>query len=264
MKRLMIAIFTIALICSSLSLANAVTITDTYHKTVDFTNNGDVSVRSTNGKIEVTSWNRSDVEINAEIKVKAGSHRKAEKLLERVEMIVERSGDQLRIDADYPKKSNTGFLDWIFGDNANVTINYTIKVPEETNLNLKSVNGRVMVEDVNGNAELSTVNGGIDAEALKGSVDAHTVNGAVKIKVKSLDRRDNIMLKTTNGSVKLGLPENVSADVEASTVNGSIRTDFPLTIQGKYARHHLDGEINGGGGKIKLSTVNGSINILEY
>jgi len=242
----------------------ATTITKDFEKTIDFKPEGDVHVKSVNGSIELTSWNQNTVEIRAEIKVKAGSRREAERLMERVDIHIDHSSHGIRVEADYPRRSDgSGLLDWIFGDHASVTINYWIKVPKKTNINLKSTNGRIIAENVEGTAELASTNGSIEADALKGSVDAHTTNGSIRTELIQFSDSDRIYLKTTNGSIKLTLPSETNADVQASTVNGSISTDFPLTVKGKFIKRSLKGEINGGGGKITLSTVNGSIRLFE-
>ena len=44
------------------------------------------------------------------------------------------------------------------------------------------------------------------------------------------------------------MPEGLSADVKASTVNGDIQTDFPLTVTGKIARRKLEGTIGAAAG----------------
>ncbi len=49
----------------------------------------------------------------------------------------------------------------------------------------------------------------------------------------------------------------------ARTTNGSVRTDFPITVQGTLRKNRLDGEINGGGAALELRTTNGSIRIEE-
>ena len=70
-----------------------------------------------------------------------------------------------------------------------------------------------------------------------------------------------IKLKSVNGSVELGLPGSPNADVKASTVNGGIKSDFPLTVQGSFVGHNLSGTLGSGGTRIELSNVNGSIHI---
>jgi len=239
--------------------------TKDFSKNIDFRSNGDIRVKTVNGKIDITSWDRESVKIEAEIKVKARNRRDAERILDKVKIIIDKSSGRLVIEADYPKKrGDDSFWDGLFGSNRqHPVINYTIKVPKESNLDLRSTNGHISVSDVSGDNSLSTTNGGIDADDMAGSLDIHSTNGSVTAVVTKFGNRDNIRLKTTNGGVKLRLPSDVSADVSASTVNGSIRTDFPLTIQGKIMKRKIKGEINGGGGEIDISTVNGSVKIYE-
>ena len=44
-------------------------------------------------------------------------------------------------------------------------------------------------------------------------------------------------------------------------MNGSISTDFPLTVQGRINRRQLNATIGSGGRELELETVNGSIDI---
>ncbi len=264
MYRKTIAFFILFFISIPVFSLSKTTYTREFKKIINFKPNGNVEVKTTNGKIEVTSWNRNAVEVFAEIKVKASNRREAERILDKVEILIDRSSDRLAIEPDYPKRDrDDSFLDWIFDSKSKPVVNFTIRVPEETNLNLRSTNGHVSASDIEGEAVLKTTNGGIEAEHLRGSVAANTANGSISVYLTQFSRQDQIDLNTTNGSIKLYLPSEVRADVKASTVNGSIRTDFPLTIQGKISRKRLNGEINGGGGLIELSTVNGSVSIYE-
>jgi DUF4097 and DUF4098 domain-containing protein YvlB len=54
-----------------------------------------------------------------------------------------------------------------------------------------------------------------------------------------------------------------SGEFEASTINGSIRTDFPLEISGKFGHHQIRGRLGEGKETFDISTVNGSVKILE-
>lgn len=264
MYRKTIALF-ILFVISIIAASHSSTIyTREFKKLIDFKPNGSVAVKTTNGKIELTSWDKNSVEIFAEIKVKASSRSEAERILDKVEILIDQSSDRLSIEPDYPKRnSGDGFWDWVFRSESKPVVNFTIKVPKQTDLNLKSTNGHLSVDDIEGEAVLKTTNGGIEAEYLKGSVAANTTNGSISISLAQFSRDDRLDFNTTNGSIKLYLPSEVKADVRASTVNGSIRTDFPLTIQGKISRKRLNGAINGGGGTIELSTVNGSVSIYE-
>jgi DUF4097 and DUF4098 domain-containing protein YvlB len=59
----------------------------------------------------------------------------------------------------------------------------------------------------------------------------------------------------------VSMPEGLSATVRASTVNGDISTDFPLTVTGKIARRKLEGTVGSGGRLLEMKTVNGGIEL---
>ena len=49
----------------------------------------------------------------------------------------------------------------------------------------------------------------------------------------------------------------------AETVHGSITSDFPVTLRGKFGPKEISGKIGKGGHELRLATVNGSIRLLE-
>ncbi|MCU0642763.1 MAG: DUF4097 family beta strand repeat-containing protein [bacterium] len=258
---LIVAIF-FSLIVTGVLVAD--THTREFKKVLDFQSNGMIEVKTTNGNIEITSWDKNAVEIRAEIKVKANSRREAEQLLDKVEILIDKNGDRIAIEPDYPRKQGgDGFIDWIFGSGSSVVVNFTIRVPKESDLNLRSTNGRVFVSEVNGELTMKTTNGGIEAEGIQGSATGSTTNGSIALQANQFQNDDSIALHTTNGSIRLTLSSSIKANIKASTVNGSIRTDFPVTVSGRINRKSLSGSINGGGGSIELETVNGSITIDE-
>jgi len=258
----------IVILCIALTLfsitAFANTQTKEYKKTIDFRSFGDIYVKSINGNIEVESWDKDKVDIYAEIVVKDRSRADALKLLDMIKIDVKVDKNSIRIIPDYPqKKGGSDLWDWIFGSNNPPVINFKIKVPGNTNPELESMNGNILVEKINGNTRVGTVNGGINIDKLSGSVDAHTTNGSIKATFNIFDKQNDIQLRTINGSIRIKLPDEVQAFVKASTVNGNIKTDFPLTVKGKILKKNVRGLINGGGGNIGLSTVNGSVNIFK-
>ena len=260
-KSIMISL--VLLFISPLSLI-AQTATDEFHKTISFKSGGKISVKNINGYIIAESWDKDQVKIAAEIRVKTewGGSVDAEEIIKEVEIEIDESGDRLRIEADYPKKKH-GVSDWNFNNDERYTVivDYSIKIPVETDLNLDSVNGAVKAENLEGEISLKTVNGSVNVSDINGSIEANTVNGAIKARSTHLDKSDDIHLSSVNGSVRLSLPSDLAADIHASTLNGGISTDFPVTVTGKFTGKKIDGKVNGGGSSIDLSTVNGGISI---
>ena len=264
MKRKRLQLLALVFIVGNLGLLQGSTQTKEFKKSFGFRPGGEVAVKNVNGNIHVRSWDVDSVEVFAEIEVKAGSRRDAEEFMKRVKIVTDLRRGRLSVEPDYPKsRGGGGFLDWIFGRKPQVKVEFWVRVPGKTDLQLKSVNGNVKVRDVAGRAEFGTTNGSIEAEGMEGAVDAHSVNGGIRVELREVDRHEEMSFHTTNGSIKIYLPSDVEADIEASSVNGGISTDFPLEVRGKFNRKRIRGRINGGGGLIDLHTVNGSIRLYE-
>jgi DUF4097 and DUF4098 domain-containing protein YvlB len=104
------------------------------------------------------------------------------------------------------------------------------------------------------------VNGSVEVREAAGAVEASAVNGSVKASLARVDPDGRSRLHTTNGSVRLVLPSDASAELEASTVNGRVACDFDLNGARK-SRRKLEGTIGAGGARFDLGAVNGSVSI---
>lgn len=218
-------------------------------KTFDIKSGGSITVENTNGSITAEGWDQDKVEVVA-IKTAHGyDNRDAEENLNRLEVVFDTSGNNLRIETRYPHRMG-------FGGG----VQYTLRVPRKIGLDLRSTNGHVEAGDVEGQIRLGTTNGSIKAENIGGSLRGSTTNGKITATFTRY-AGDGIRLSTTNGSVQLSLPDDVDANLSAHTTNGSVRTDFPITTQGVLGKHSLEGKLGKGGPVIELRTTNGSISI---
>jgi DUF4097 and DUF4098 domain-containing protein YvlB len=69
-------------------------------------------------------------------------------------------------------------------------------------------------------------------------------------------------LNSVNGELDLTIPSDSNADVEANTVSGGINNDFGLHVNHHhFVGHDLRGELGNGGTNIRLSNVNGRVEI---
>ena len=145
-------------------------------------------------------------------------------------------------------------------ENNDVNVDFEVHVPAGTRLVARTVNGGVDVDRLEGDVEAYTVNGGVTVET-RGNARAETVNGSIVATAGRADWSGTSELKTVNGSVTVSLPDDASAEVRASTVNGGIETDFPLEVRGRFSARHMSGRIGGGGRELNLETVNGAIRL---
>ena len=178
--------------------------------------------------------------------------------IDAVQIRYRESSRGVKVWAKYPKNN-----DWDDDHNAgNVSVEFTVYVPSGVVFEGNTVNGSIEARGLEGPVELNTVNGSIKLSTTQ-DVDASTVNGSIKAEVSSGDWKEPMSLETVNGSIELRVPKNIDADFYAETVHGSITSDFPVTLQGKFGPKEISGKIGKGGRELHLATVNGSIKLLE-
>ena len=215
-----------------------------------------LEVHGINGSIHARAASGRGAQVNAR---KSGRRSDPDEV--RIE--VEETRDGVRICALYPRpdgKLNTDCKSQNTRNN-DVQVEFHLEVPDGVHLVTGTVNGEVEVDNLSGNVEASTVNGGVDL-STSGEAEAHTVNGGIHARVGTASWSGTMSFETVNGSVVVTLPERVSAEVDASTVNGDIESDFELAVTGRIRRQRIRGTIGEGrGGQLTLATINGGIEL---
>lgn len=247
---------------SAISIASAKTYSKTEVKTFNISPNGKVVVENVNGAIRVESWDKDQVLLEATKTVRADDQEEADEYFDRLRIDIDSGDDYVEIHTRYPHEGWGGFWDWLFhGGSKYVNVEYVLKVPSTVKLDAQSTNGNVEVHSVTGSVRASSTNGRLTLEDVGGMIDGSTTNGSITATVSDAVKFGELKLQTTNGSIKAYCPEDINADVYAHTTNGSIQTEFPVTVQGSFSNKSLEGRINKGGNRIYLHTTNGSIEI---
>jgi hypothetical protein len=201
-----------------------------------------------NGGIQVTGGPRGDVFIEARVVATADNEARAQEIASGV-----------RIDAVSDKVTADGPSG--LGRQESWHVSYRVAVPTQTSLQLKSSNGGISVADVEGRIEARTVNGGVKFTNLAGEVMGRTSNGGVEVDLNgSTWVGAGLDVETSNGGVRIRIPEQYSARLEAGTLNGGFDIDFPLTVQGKVDRE-IAANIGAGGPLIRVRTHNGGLKV---
>ncbi|MEM9996403.1 MAG: M56 family metallopeptidase [Bacteroidota bacterium] len=232
-------------------------------------------VKNVNGAVKADGGNDNRVVIEAEKKDNRG-RRSTPASVEVVEfsdgVVVCVRYEGQRGDCS-PTESPTGNV------NNGVTVDFEVRVPRGVHfegasvngavealelsgdITATSVNGAVKASTSNGDIEATSVNGAVEASA-SGSVRASSVNGAIRADMGRADWSGTAEYSSVNGAIILTLPADFSAEVEAKTMNGDIRSDFPLEIRrGRNVGVSASGTVGNGGRRMKLTTQNGSIQL---
>lgn len=141
-----------------------------------------------------------------------------------------------------------------------VSVEFTVRLPDGVKLVSSSVNGGIHIDGATSEIDAHTVNGGIVATTTGGPVRASTVNGSIEVRMREMGTED-LDFETVNGSIDLELPADLNVDLDMRTVNGRVTSDFPLTVQGRINPRHIRATVGKGGPRLKLSTINGSVEI---
>ena len=120
----------------------------------------DVDLSTFDGRIEVRGWDRSEVRVVVE---KRAANRER---LEEIEIETEQSGDRVRIAAR--RRDADGLRVTLAVGNNWRGARLVASVPHESNLVVRTDDGRITVADVAGTIELSTDDGRIRGEGLRG------------------------------------------------------------------------------------------------
>ena len=225
--------------------------TEEFHQTYAIGPDGRVELDNINGAVHISAWDRSEVKVDA---VKSAD---AKERLEEARIEVESGKDHVSIRTKYREHT----LTWGSHNNP-PSVEYTLTVPRGVRLDeIKLINGSLDVTGVTGEVRASCINGRLEAHNLAGRADLSTINGHLDARFDQVSG-SSVELKSVNGSLELTIPSDSKAEIEARTVSGGIENDFGLHVNHhSFVGHDLRGELGDGGPRIKLSNVNGRIEI---
>ena len=198
-----------------------------------------------NGGIHVQGWNRDEVLVRATVQAHAWSDEDARDLVSEVQ--IETSGSTL--ESDGPRT----------GRHESWSVSFWLSVPHSSDLEMSTTNGGISIDDVTGNLDFHTTNGGVRLSNVGGDVRGRTTNGGVRVELSGSEWEGRgLDVQTTNGAVRLVIPDGYNAELVSGTTNGGMTIDFPITISGRIDRR-IRTELGRGGATIRAVTTNGGV-----
>ena len=200
-----------------------------------------------NGSVSVHGWDQSEVYVIAKVQTDGEDAGEARDIASRI--TVEMDGGHLRAEGPSARRNQS----W--------SVSYEVWIPRQTDVRVSTQNGGISVDNVDARLDLGAVNGGIALRSVSGDVRGETTNGPLNVELEGDRwRGTGLDLRTTNGPVNLDIPEGYSARLETGTVNGGMRIDFPITLQGMIGRR-ISTQLGNGGAMIRAITTNGPVEI---
>ena len=210
---------------------------------------GGISVEGgVNGGISVKGWNRNEILVRSQTRVWERDRDEARHIAGEIHVLVADG----RIRTEGPHESG-------WHHDGGWGVSFEIFVPFQTDLSLHTTNGGVELEDVRGHMDFGTTNGGVSLKRVSGDVEGQTTNGGVHIELSG-DHWDGEKcdVHTTNGGVRILVPANYSAHLEAETTHGGVDIGFPVTVRGRIS-NHFETDLGSGGRPIRVYTTNGGV-----
>lgn len=200
-----------------------------------------------NGGVSVKGWDQGQVLVRSRVQTGAPTEAEAASLAQQIR--IETSGAKIYASGPETRRD----YQW--------AVSYEIFVPRRTDLSVETHNGGIALADVNGRIDFTALNGGVVLKRVGGAVHGSTTNGGLVIELSG-DRweGESLDVSTTNGGIIMSVPENYSANLQTGTVNGSVSTDFPITVQGRINKQ-IALNLGSGGAMVKAMTTNGGVHL---
>jgi hypothetical protein len=240
---------------------------DDWHKEYSLKGQPDLRVETGDANVRVIPWDKKSIDIAVStVNWKIGPGH--------LEITESQVGDTV----DFSARQRD--VQWSIGWRARQRADITIHTPREGRFHLRTHDGRLEVSELKGDMELRTGDGRLTATKLDGEVTAQTGDGGMQVEgrfdgldARSGDGRVEIValdgskmthewsLRAGDGSIRLRLPRDFAAMVEAHTGDGHIDLDVPVTVRGKLDPSNLRGALNNGTYLLSLRTGDGSIHV---
>lgn len=181
-----------------------------FERTEKLSRDGMVTLSNVSGDIKIMVWKEEKVKIEAVKYSRAASQAKAKENADKVKIEVTTGPGLVRIETRYPDSRK-----W-FGGESNVSVDYTLWIPDKASIETRSVSGDVQIEKAGGTVSVSAVSGSISVVGGTGTISAKAVSGNVRV----TEAEGDCELNSVSGDIYLS---QVKGSVEAEAVSGSIK-----------------------------------------
>jgi DUF4097 and DUF4098 domain-containing protein YvlB len=176
-----------------------------------------VMLRNAEGRIQVKSWQRSEVEILAD------------HASDRIEVDATQNGNRIEVRTHALEPGVSA---------VELQANYEIHVPEETELEIKNDSGSVTVERIYSDITIDTVLSTVELTNVSGVLTVHTVGGSFTCS-RCVGRID---FSSTSGAARF--LQSTSQFVRAQTLSGDLFYDGGFRPNGNYLLKTTTGRID--------------------
>jgi len=217
-----------------------------FHKTYPIGAGGQISISNISGDVKVLGYKGDGIIVDG---YKVGPDK------EQVTVEDTSSSTRLELRVRYPEHRHS-----------NASVNFEVRVPDSLEYNfenISSVSGNISMRGVKGRMRAKSVSGNVEVKAISGVVSAASISGNVDVEITTVGGSGEMKFSSISGDVAVRAPANLDADIEMSTISGSLRCDFPIEIReprygpGRSAR----GRLGNGANNLRINSVSGRVSL---
>jgi DUF4097 and DUF4098 domain-containing protein YvlB len=258
---------------------------DDYTKSFTVANRASVRVETSDGSVSVTTSDTQQVEFRVEYHGYV--------LNKSLQIESNQRGDEVELTARIPNN-------WHFSIGTIRRLHIEVRMPKNADLQVRTGDGSIKANDLSGTIDLHSGDGSLIVSSLKGAVRLHTGDGSIEGsdldgkcdavsgdgRIRLAGRFDVLSAKSGDGSVgvdalhgskldsgwnissgdgsiDVSLPGDLPVNIDASTGDGHISSDIPITMEGIISKSRVRGKMNGGGSTLTIHTGDGSIHLKQ-
>lgn len=222
------------------------------------------------GSITIEGWNKSEVDITAEIELHAGTEEDLSLLAQVNSFTVDKDGNHLRIistgthDKKFLKKAFKDFPKRLVG--LPWKIDYHIRVPMMCDLDIDAGQGPISLSGVEGATSLKAVSSDAQLTMTGGILGATIASGKVNLRIASRGWRGRgAEIRLAAGDLTVELPAGFSGDIDANVLRtGKVSNDYAALTPREdtnATERSLQGRAGAGGAVLVFTVGDGTINI---
>jgi hypothetical protein len=142
---------------------------------------------------------------------------------------------------------------------------YHVKVPDNFMLRIHrgcERGGETSIQNVKNEIDFDGCHQ-VSLKNVTGPLVISTISGGVDVVFGEISKDKPISIASISGEVDVTLPAKAAIDLEMSTINGNMYSDFDLAADNKNMKkvggNNIRTQLNGGGTGLKLSVISGNI-----
>jgi len=251
----------------------------------------EVHVNNVRGTVRITGTETSTVRLRLEVDPE---HRLLDDDIERLPVELAYEGNRVEVKV----LSDKAIMGWFERRSGPPVVRISVEVPLRTLANastvsadvslgglagvqmINTVSGKLVATDINGDLRLNTVSGDALITRSDGAVRWNSVSGNLTVRegqttaitANSVSGRTeatlggpltgDVQTQTVSGDVQLNVPADFACEVLLSSMSGSVQCALPVQVL-ENKRGRWRASVNGGGPTVRLSSMSGSLLLLD-